>query len=91
MFPGFPVEVGGVVELHGAFREESRTRGCFPEPRNRKSGLGTRPEGWALLHSASPSLLQSGFVAFEPSYPSINKINLTGSLGDPAPNRPARL
>jgi hypothetical protein len=27
MFPGFPVEVGGVVELHAAFREESRTRG----------------------------------------------------------------
>jgi hypothetical protein len=25
--PGFPVEVGGVVELHAAFRKESRTRG----------------------------------------------------------------
>jgi hypothetical protein len=25
--PGFPVEVDGVVELHAAFREESRTRG----------------------------------------------------------------
>ena len=31
-YPGFPVEVGGVVELHAAFLKESRTRGpvwCF--------------------------------------------------------------
>ncbi len=41
MFPGFPVEIGGVAELHAAFREESRTRGCVPEPRNRKSGFAT--------------------------------------------------
>jgi hypothetical protein len=26
-YAGFPVEVGGVVELHAAFLEESRTRG----------------------------------------------------------------
>jgi len=39
MFPGFPVEVGGVVELHAAFREEGRTRGTVPELRNRKSGF----------------------------------------------------
>jgi hypothetical protein len=26
-YPGFPVEVGGVVELHAAFLSESRTRG----------------------------------------------------------------
>jgi hypothetical protein len=26
-YPGFPVEVGGVVELYAAFLEESRTRG----------------------------------------------------------------
>jgi hypothetical protein len=26
-YSGFPVEVGGVVELHAAFLEESRTRG----------------------------------------------------------------
>jgi len=32
MFPGFPVEVGDVAELHAAFREESRTRGCVPKP-----------------------------------------------------------
>ena len=25
-YPGFPVEVGGVVELHAAFLNESRTR-----------------------------------------------------------------
>jgi hypothetical protein len=26
-YSGFPVEVGGVVEVHAAFLEESRTRG----------------------------------------------------------------
>jgi hypothetical protein len=26
-YPGFPVDVGGVVELHAAFLKESRTRG----------------------------------------------------------------
>jgi hypothetical protein len=26
--PGFPVEVGGVGEIHAAFLTESRTRGC---------------------------------------------------------------
>jgi hypothetical protein len=26
-YPGFPVEPGGVVELHAAFLNESRTRG----------------------------------------------------------------
>ena len=26
-YPEFPVEVGGVAELHAAFLEESRTRG----------------------------------------------------------------
>jgi hypothetical protein len=57
MFPGFPVEVGGVVELHAAFREESRTRGGVPEPRNRKSGFAPAYMGrkrflrMLLLHS----------------------------------------
>jgi hypothetical protein len=36
--PGFPVEVGGVGELHAAFPAESRTRGCWGVPRSRKSG-----------------------------------------------------
>jgi hypothetical protein len=53
MFPGFPVEVGGVAELHAAFREESRTRGCVPKPRNRKSGfapayMGHPSRGWLI-------------------------------------------
>jgi hypothetical protein len=39
LVPRFPVEIGGVAELHAAFREESRTRGCVPEPRNRKFGI----------------------------------------------------
>jgi hypothetical protein len=37
--PGFPVEIDGFSEIHAAFREESRTRGFVPEPRNRKSGF----------------------------------------------------
>src|ERR1700733_1495195 len=36
--PGFPVEVGGVGELHAAFPAESRTRGRWELPRSRKSG-----------------------------------------------------
>jgi hypothetical protein len=38
MFPGFPVEVDGVVALHAAFLNESRTRGHVWLLRNRKSG-----------------------------------------------------
>src|ERR1700728_173069 len=37
-YPGFPVEVGGVGELHAAFLTESRTRGRRRVPRIRKSG-----------------------------------------------------
>jgi hypothetical protein len=36
--PGFPVETGGVGELHAAFLTESRTRGCWLVSRSRKSG-----------------------------------------------------
>ena len=32
-YPGFPVEVGGVGELHAAFLTESRTRGRWGVPR----------------------------------------------------------
>jgi periplasmic divalent cation tolerance protein len=39
LVPRFPVEIGGVAELHAAFREKSRTRGCVPEPCNRKFGI----------------------------------------------------
>jgi hypothetical protein len=28
-YPGFPVGIGGVAELHAAFLTESRTRGRF--------------------------------------------------------------
>src|ERR1700683_5381928 len=41
--PGFPVKVGGVDELHAAFRKESRTRGCWRGARYRKSGSGQCP------------------------------------------------
>jgi hypothetical protein len=56
--PGFPVELGGVGELHAAFRNESSTRGCV---RRRVAGnpgpvgmtklravahLGTSGGGW---------------------------------------------
>jgi hypothetical protein len=36
--PGFPVQPGGVVELHSALFTESRTRGRWLVPRSRKSG-----------------------------------------------------
>jgi hypothetical protein len=36
--PGFPVETGGVGELHAAFLTESRTRGRWLVSRSRKSG-----------------------------------------------------
>jgi hypothetical protein len=36
--PDFPVEVGGVGELHAAFLTESRTRGRWRVQRNRESG-----------------------------------------------------
>jgi hypothetical protein len=38
-YPGFPLEVGGVGELHAAFLTESRTRGWWQVPRGRKSGF----------------------------------------------------
>jgi hypothetical protein len=31
-YSGFPVELSGVVELHAAFLNESRTRGCWWRP-----------------------------------------------------------
>jgi hypothetical protein len=46
-YPGFPVEIGGVVELHAAFLEESRTRGpvwcCVT------GNLGTLGRTWGTL------------------------------------------
>jgi hypothetical protein len=36
--PGFPVELGGAIELHAAFREESRTSLPSVSAARRKSG-----------------------------------------------------
>jgi hypothetical protein len=36
--PGFPVELGGAIELHAAFREESRTSLPSVNATRRKSG-----------------------------------------------------
>jgi hypothetical protein len=50
-YPGFPVELGGVGNLHVAFLEESRTRGRCGTPRSRKSGyapVGMTKGGLAL-------------------------------------------
>ncbi len=38
MSPGFPVELGGVGELHAAFLTESRTRSHGVEPRTGNPG-----------------------------------------------------
>jgi hypothetical protein len=57
--PGFPVKVGGVDELHAAFRKESRTRGCWIEPRTGNPGQGNaliQNCSWAL----SPKLPHGG-------------------------------
>jgi hypothetical protein len=42
-YPGFPVEFGGVGELHAAFFTESRTRGRWSVPRSRKPGYDSVP------------------------------------------------
>jgi hypothetical protein len=44
-FPGFPVELGGVGELHAPFLTERRTRGPGPEMRGRKSGFARDDTG----------------------------------------------
>jgi hypothetical protein len=41
--PGFPVELGGVIELHGAFPEESRTSLPSVSAAGRKSGKAKDP------------------------------------------------
>ncbi len=46
-YPEFPVEIGGVGELHAAFFTESRTRGRWRVPRGRKSGYA--PVGMTML------------------------------------------
>jgi hypothetical protein len=38
-YPGFPVDIGGLGELHAAFLNESRTRGRWGVLRSRKSGF----------------------------------------------------
>ena len=40
-YPGFPVETGGVDELHAAFLTESHTRGRWGVRRGRKSGYAS--------------------------------------------------
>ena len=59
-YPGFPVEVGGVGEIHAAFSSASRTRGCWRLPRGRKSGYA--PVGMTILWDHSQPRL-TGFVA----------------------------
>ena len=45
--PGFPVEIGGVDQARAAFRKESRIRGSWWVPRNRKSGsLEAERKSW---------------------------------------------
>jgi hypothetical protein len=51
-FPRFPVEVGGVGELHAAFLNESRTRGRWWVPGGRKSGFA--PVGMTNRRVALP-------------------------------------
>jgi hypothetical protein len=78
-YPGFPVELGGVGELHAAFPTESRTRGGWWVPRNRKSRcasvgmtkwrvalhLGSGGEGWTEHSSNQPAF---GLPAFSSTH-----------------------
>jgi hypothetical protein len=48
-YPGFPVELNGVGELHAAFLTESRTRGRWLVPRSRKFGYA--PVGMTNLRA----------------------------------------
>jgi hypothetical protein len=59
--PGFPVELGGVSELHAAFFKESRTRGYLwcrvvgnPGPLPRHAGAGGMTKGRAALQVLLP-------------------------------------
>jgi hypothetical protein len=56
-YPGFPVEVGGVVDLHAAFLTESRTRGFWLVLRNREFGYADANLGHPALR------LEVAFVA----------------------------
>src|ERR1700741_2841849 len=50
-YPGFPVEVGGVGEVHTAFFTESRIRGRWREQRSRKSGYASvGMTKWRAVH-----------------------------------------
>jgi hypothetical protein len=51
-YPGFPVDIGGVVELHAAFLSESRAR-SYPVQRGRKSGYA--PVEMTILFEAQIS------------------------------------
>ena len=76
-YPGFPVEVGGVVDLHAAFLEESRTRGSVwccvtgnpgtlgrgPPSASLRSRLGQRP-----VRNAARSLRNRKQKDFERSH-----------------------
>src|ERR1700733_10654796 len=46
-YSGFPVELSGVVELHAAFLNESRTRGCWWGPVQEIRIRGTKMMGAA--------------------------------------------
>jgi hypothetical protein len=59
--PGFPVKVGGVDELHAAFRKESRTSGCWIEPRTGNPGQE--------MSSFRIALIQNCFWVLSPKPP----------------------
>jgi hypothetical protein len=61
-YPGFPVEFGGVGNLHAAFLNESRTRGHVQALRGRKSGYAPVEMTNLLQRSHSFSAGKYGFT-----------------------------
>jgi hypothetical protein len=59
--PGFPVEIPGVDELHAAFLNESRTRGCRWRPVQEIRVYGPKKMGAALSNAP----VTNGVKAFE--------------------------
>jgi hypothetical protein len=57
-YPGFPVEVGGVAELHAAFLNESRTRG--PVWCSVTGNPGTLGRTWGTLRCSAHIAQQFG-------------------------------
>jgi hypothetical protein len=87
-YPGFPVELVGVGELHATFLTESRTRGRWLTPHSRKFGyasvgmtkwrvvahLGSRGAGWTESTNEGPHISPAcPLIDWTENLPSVNR------------------